>query len=98
MSIKLEHFRKLFALCACLCTSLAADKLWTPVEVGQAGFSLSPDQVLPYKTVDKKGTATALHLHFFLPEGHQATDCRPAVVFFHGGGWHSGTPDHVSTM
>ena len=28
------------------------------------------------------------------PEGHQASDSRPAMVFFFGGGWVTGTPAH----
>lgn len=52
-----------------------------------------PDQVLAYKqTTDSSGGAVTLNLDVFLPEGHQATDSRPAVVFFFGGGWSSGSP------
>jgi len=35
----------------------------------------------------------ALHLHVFKPEGHQTSDKRPAIVFFHGGGWSKGDPN-----
>lgn len=48
----------------------------------------TPDQTIKYKEV--KGDD--LHLHVFLPDGHQATDSRAAVVFFFGGGWSGGTP------
>jgi len=46
-----------------------------------------PDRVVPYKTVGD----VELALHVFQPESPEGK--RPAVVFFHGGGWNSGTPD-----
>lgn len=70
-------------------------RVWTPEEIGQGAFRLSPDKMLVYKTVLKEGKPSDLHLQVFLPKGHQATDRRPAILFFHGGGWHSGTPDHM---
>ncbi|MDB4796380.1 alpha/beta hydrolase fold domain-containing protein, partial [Akkermansiaceae bacterium] len=33
-----------------------------------------------------------LKLHVFNPEGHKASDSRPAIVFFFGGGWNGGSP------
>lgn len=33
-----------------------------------------------------------LRLFAFKPEGHKATDKRPAIVFFFGGGWTNGSP------
>jgi len=45
-------------------------------------------QVVTYKTVGE----TKLGLYIFNPEGHKATDSRPAIVFFFGGGWTSGSP------
>lgn len=47
-----------------------------------------PDASVIYKTVGE----TELKLHIFYPEGHEATDQRPAIVFFFGGGWVSGSP------
>lgn len=41
-----------------------------------------------YKTVGE----TALRLWVFEPDGHQASDRRPAAVFFFGGGWRTGSP------
>ena len=46
---------------------------------------------LTYKTIGD----VELQLHVFNPEGHNATDQRPAMVFFHGGGWTSGTPASI---
>ncbi len=48
----------------------------------------TPTQTLTYKQVED----VELELHVFTPEGHQSTDSRPAIVFFFGGGWSSGTP------
>jgi len=43
--------------------------------------------------VYKHASGDDLYLYIFTPEGHDpATDSRPAVVFFFGGGWNSGTP------
>jgi acetyl esterase/lipase len=41
-----------------------------------------------YKTVGER----ALKLHLVRPEGWNASDRRPAIVFFHGGGWVNGKP------
>jgi len=51
-------------------------------------MELIPNQSPTYKVV---GSA-ALKLHVFTPVGHAATDRRPAIVFFFGGGWKGGTP------
>jgi acetyl esterase len=42
-----------------------------------------------YKTVGED----ELRLHLFFPAGHQTSDRRPAIVFFHGGGWYGGSPE-----
>lgn len=41
-----------------------------------------------YKTVDK----VELTMHIFEPAGHTADAKSPAIVFFFGGGWNSGSP------
>jgi acetyl esterase len=51
--------------------------------------SFAPDSMVSYKSV---GDAT-LNLHVFLPSGHSVTDKRPAILFFHGGGWNGGAPE-----
>jgi acetyl esterase len=50
----------------------------------------APDKTVPYKEVAGE-RGGPLHLDVFLPEGHQATDKRPAIVFFFGGGWTGGS-------
>lgn len=40
----------------------------------------------------REGEASML-LHVFKPVGWKATDRRPALVFFFGGGWNTGTPE-----
>ena len=47
-----------------------------------------PDKEVVFKSFDKD----PLELNVFLPEGWKASDKRPAIVFFFGGGWRSGTP------
>ncbi len=46
-----------------------------------------PSKIVPYKHLNK-GT---LSLHIFNPKNHRITDSRPAIIFFHGGGWNSGS-------
>jgi acetyl esterase/lipase len=50
------------------------------------GFA--PDKSVVYKTID----GVDLKLHIFNPPNHESTDKRPAIVFFFGGGWNSGSP------
>lgn len=64
------------------------------VSLAHIGFAaeapnLKPDSKVVYKTVGD----VKLSLHVFTPEGYQKTDRRPAIVFFFGGGWVSGSPD-----
>lgn len=41
----------------------------------------------------KKASGDDLYLYIFEPEGHDAAEAKtPAIVFFFGGGWNSGTP------
>ena len=42
--------------------------------------------------VYKRVGDTELKLFLFMPEDHKPTDKRPAIVFFFGGGWRSGSP------
>ncbi len=50
------------------------------------------DLVLYKKTTDAEGQPVELNLWVFKPHGWTAADRRPAVVFFHGGGWKNGGP------
>jgi acetyl esterase len=43
-----------------------------------------------YKTVGD----VKLNLYIFAPEGHQTTNKTPAIVFFFGGGWSTGSAEH----
>lgn len=49
-----------------------------------------PDTVVVYKTIGN----VELSMHIFFPPNHQETDKTPALVFFHGGAWNSGGPEH----
>jgi acetyl esterase len=40
----------------------------------------------------RDGTPEPMRLHVFKPEGWKATDHRPALVFYFGGGWTHGNP------
>lgn len=62
---------------------LAAMQAWGAVE-----DEFRPSAQIVYKTIGD----VALQLHMFQPEGWNANDKRPALVFFFGGGWTGGTP------
>jgi len=47
-----------------------------------------PDEILVYKTIGE----VKLQLHLFKPPNHKASDKKPCIVFFFGGGWVGGTP------
>jgi len=53
-------------------------------------------KVLYKEAPDALGGKVKLYLHVFYPAGWKATDKRPVVVHFHGGGWNAGSPErHV---
>ncbi len=54
----------------------------------KAGAEFPPDKVVPYRSVDGKD----LVLNCFFPKDWKASDSRPAILFFHGGGWSAGDP------
>lgn len=45
------------------------------------------------REIYKRVGDVSLSLEILAPEGHAADDARPALVFFFGGGWKSGTPE-----
>jgi len=47
-----------------------------------------PDRIIPYKEIN----GTSLYLHIFNPEMHKNSDKTPAIIFFFGGSWLTGTP------
>ncbi len=71
-----------FAQDATPATSEAA----VPAELQQA-------EIFTYKTV----ADVSLPLYVFKAEGCQASDHRPAIVFYFGGGWRSGSPTQFAT-
>ena len=68
-----------------------ADKAAPKVRVtATLGKTLEPSALVTYKTVDDG--KRPLSLHVFRPADWKATDKRPVLVTFHGGGWTGGTP------
>lgn len=47
--------------------------------------------------VYREGKPDPMRLHVFKPKGWKASDRRPAMVFFFGGGWTKGTPERSAT-
>lgn len=60
--------------------------LWLPLAAKEA--APQPDESFVYKQTEQG----ELQMHLFKPSGWSASDQRPAVVFFFGGGWTSGDP------
>jgi acetyl esterase/lipase len=67
-----------------------AEKKAKPAKVAKSSAvkEITADSVEVYKTIDD----VKLNAYLFLPEGHQPTDRRAAMVFFFGGGWTGGSP------
>ena len=53
---------------------------------GLSGFT-QPKTHLLYKQID----STALYLDIFYPEKYDGNSSYPAIIFFFGGGWNSGS-------
>lgn len=51
-------------------------------------FSIKPDQIINYKRVG----SISLSLHLFHSKFKETSTKSPAILFFHGGGWQSGSP------
>jgi acetyl esterase/lipase len=70
----------------------AADKSASDARTKKSGFGYPPKfseaQTVIYKTVGD----TKLALYIFNPAERKGPDARPAIVFFFGGGWTSGSP------
>ena len=69
--------------------------LCLPVQAGPAAQAVEapePQRIVYKTTEDAKGKPVDLHLFVFKPEGWKASDTRPVIVCFFGGGWVSGTP------
>lgn len=76
-----------FVLCLSSLVTTHATAQETKEQQAPSG-SLVGSRAVTYKTVGD----VKLDLHVFAPQGHAATDKRPAIVFFFGGGWTGGTP------
>jgi len=59
-----------------------------PEKTAKKSASIPAVEKIQYKQVDKH----KLNLHVFKPEGWKASDSRPVIIFFFGGGWVGGSP------
>jgi acetyl esterase len=66
----------------------------SPCTFGRGGYppNLPDARVETYKTVNN----TQLKLWIFSPKSQQTTNGLPAIVFFFGGGWSSGSPEQFA--
>jgi acetyl esterase/lipase len=86
--------RSVAILAALSATALAEGRPGGEDAARKEGKPVTPELV-EYKSVADVRDATKqvrLKLHVFKPDGHRASDRRPAIVFFFGGGWVGGTP------
>ncbi|QDT05689.1 Acetylxylan esterase precursor [Rubripirellula lacrimiformis] len=67
--------------------------LWADSPKAASAASQAPtEHTLNYKTVSTSGKDVTLKIDWTRPADWKASDRRPAVVFFHGGGWVGGAP------
>ena len=66
---------------------LAAASAW-----GQERAGYPPRMEGARVEVYKTAAGVSLNAYIFEPAGHKSSDRRPAIVFFFGGGWRSGSP------
>jgi acetyl esterase len=72
-----------------LCISLALAATALMAQSGYPPNIPGATRVETYKSVD----GVELKLWIFEPTGHKASDSRPAIVFYFGGGWNGGSPE-----
>jgi len=83
----------LFVLGGCLATAAAwAEGKQDPPAKRSGRLKYPPQMPGAERHVYKKAGDTELVLYLFRPEKQALTDPRPAIVFFFGGGWRSGSP------
>ena len=73
----------ILSLAALTLTTTAQDRAARP-----APATLDGAKTEIYKTIGD----VKLPIHIYTPEGHQAGDKAPAIIFYFGGGWRSGSP------
>lgn len=72
-----------------LASTASAKRSESTAGEAMSGTNAVAEEVVVYKQVENRN----LKLWIDRPPGWQAGDRRPAVVFFHGGGWVEGSPD-----
>lgn len=72
-------------------TALMAQAATPEAKAARAKAEAAPQEEV-YKTIGE----IKLKAFIFTPPGHQASDAKPAIVFFFGGGWRSGTPQQFA--
>lgn len=84
-----------FSRCKIVASAFALLSVCGPLAAGEFQFgtwdyppTLPEARTETYKTVGD----TSLNAYVFEPADHSSNDRRPAIVFFFGGGWRSGTP------
>ncbi len=86
--------RFLFKVCALLWTVLGYALAVTPLSAAQTVTldELTNDSSVPVAYTFKTTSEGPLQAFVYRPDGWQASDRRPVVVYVHGGGWTAGGP------
>lgn len=82
---KMSHRMRCFAFCLAIIGFMATT---ADAASRKDSMSMSPATEYVYKQVGD----TKLRLYVFSPEDLEKDDSRPAIVFYHGGGWRGGNP------
>lgn len=78
-------------------SALVAGWAASPMVLGSAWAAEGSDAGVRVKSVAYKKTShRELQMHFGLPAGWKQEDKRPAIVFFFGGGWQTGSPSQFA--
>jgi acetyl esterase/lipase len=82
-----------------ICILSIAVMLLLPATLNARTPTTQRRRLAPPKTIDgakteiyKRVGDVELRLHIFEPQGHKTSNKSPAIVFFFGGGWNSGSP------
>jgi acetyl esterase len=86
-----------FRMSRVMLAALLTIALGTPAHAGDppepvTSWTYPPEMPGSRIEIYKRVGDVALNAFIFEPNGHKASDQRPAIVFFFGGGWRAGTP------
>ena len=91
--MKTIRFTLIALFVLCLTSAVPAQDEKTSETLKKAGAAVEVYK----KTTDSDGNPVELNIYIFNPAKHEASDPKPAIVFFFGGGWRAGTPTQFAS-